>query len=124
MKTALKLVGGLILLVLMEPAFSQDHSVAYNDPTYSTHNYKQANKAALAQQQEHNSGVGVQAVSTKDIQLSDYKPQMHQSLTDGGITVNYKSMVKAADWNYKTQHANTGTQARHGKHKHQHHKLA
>ncbi|WP_338876833.1 hypothetical protein WBJ53_14365 [Spirosoma sp. SC4-14] len=124
MKTVLKLVGGLILLVLMKPAFAQDHPVAYIDPTYSTHNYKQMNKASVAQHLEHTSGVSVPATSAKEALWSDYKPQVRQGESDGGINIDYKASTDMASWNYKTQHVVHASHSMQPKHKHEHHHKA
>src|ERR1700712_2401666 len=105
MKNALLTLIGVGMLVSVKPAFSQDATTLRNDPTYSTHNYKHANKAQIAQRWETRSGLNVPVSSKKDVILADYKPQHRPQLSPGSVAVSYKSSNAVSGWNYKTQRA-------------------
>jgi hypothetical protein len=112
MKTVVTTLWGVFGLLLVAPAFSQNRAGLYNDLTYSTHNYKQANKAIEAQRVEATISTNVPAASSADRILADYKPQIHSNYASGSITVDYKSPGNTGDWNYKTQqsvHSQTTT---------------
>lgn len=104
MKTALLTLIGLLVLVSVKPVFSQHRAETYSDPTYSTHNYKQINKAQIAQRWDEKSMVNVPLASGKEVALADYKQQLHAQVAAGGIIIDYKSSDAVAGWNYKTQH--------------------
>ncbi|QIP14093.1 hypothetical protein G8759_16445 [Spirosoma aureum] len=105
MKTVGITLWGVFGLLWVSPAFSQNRAELYNDLTYSTRNYKQANKAIEAQRVEATIGANVPAASSTDRILADYKPQIHANYASGSITVDYKSEGNTGDWNYKTQHS-------------------
>ncbi|QHV94653.1 hypothetical protein [Spirosoma endbachense] len=112
MKTVGITLWGVFGLLLVAPAFSQNRAEVYNDPTYSTHNYKHPNKAIEAQRVEASIGTNVPAATSTDRILADYKPQIHSNYASGSITVDYKSPRNTGDWNYKTQqsvHSQTTT---------------
>lgn len=111
MKTILSLLTGLSLLGLTPQASAQDDRLLRNDPTYSTHNYKHANKAAIARQWEANPGVPVRQPTPMDADLANYKRQTPAQPPVGGITVNHTPSMDMASRNYKMQRPNLSTSA-------------
>jgi hypothetical protein len=101
MKSSLLLLAGFALLAAA--ASAQDDSKLRNDPTYSTQNYKHANKAAKARQWETGSGVTVQAPATTGNQVANYKQQRPNQPSVGGVSVEYTSNERLANRNYKQQ---------------------
>ena len=111
MKTATLILTALSLLALTEQACSQDKPDASQtklrkDPTYSTHNYKHANKAAAARRWEAGSGVAVQPPAPGNAGLANYKRQAPGQPPVGGITVGHTPSTDVADRNYKMQRPN------------------
>lgn len=106
MKPRLFLLAGLSLMALAEPASAQDERRLRNDPTYSTHNYKHANKAAAARRWSENKGVAVQQPAPAETVLADYKKQVPGQRPAGGITVDHTPLTDVADRNYKIQRVN------------------
>lgn len=106
MKTAIKFLAGLSLLAIAEQAPAQDEKKLRNDPTYSTANYKHANKAATARRWERKAEVAVQQPTATDTRLADYKKQVPNQEPAGGITVEHTPSTDVADRNYKIQRVN------------------
>ena len=99
-------------LALAEQACGQvDRGKLRHDPTYSTHNYKHANKAATARQWEANSGVAVQPPKPGETNLANYKRQVPNQAPVAGITVSHTPSTNVADRNYKMQRPNQATGA-------------
>lgn len=97
-------------LVLAEQACGQDErSKLRNDPTYSTHNYKHANKAAVARKWEANSGVVVKQPTSGETNLANYKRQVPNQAPVGGVTVGHTPSTDVADRNYKMQRPSQST---------------
>lgn len=111
MNTKLFLLAGLCLTALTEPASAQDERRLRNDPTYSTHNYKHANKAAAARRWADNKGVAVQQPAPAETRLADYKKQVPGQRPAGGITVDHTPSTDIADRNYKIQRVNSSANA-------------
>ncbi|GAB3759730.1 hypothetical protein [Spirosoma pomorum] len=106
MKTATMILTGLSLLAVAGGACAQDDRKMRNDPTYSTSNYKHANKAATARRWEKKTEVAVQQPTATDNRLADYKKQVPNQEPAGGITVDHTPMTDVADRNYKIQRPN------------------
>ena len=106
MKTNLFLLAGLCLMALVEPTSAQDERRLRNDPTYSTHNYKHANKAAAARRWADNKGVAVQQPAPAETRLADYKKQVPGQRPAGGVTLDHTPSTDLADRNYKIQRVN------------------
>lgn len=97
-------------LVLAEQACGQDdRNKLRNDPTYSTHNYKHANKAAAARKWEDNPGVVVKQPASGETNLANYKRQVPNQVPVGGITVGHTPSTDVADRNYKMQRPSQST---------------
>lgn len=114
MKTISTYLTALSLLILVGQASGQgDQRKLRNDPTYSTHNYKHANKAATARKWEANSGVVVEQPTAStgrpdQAGLANYKRQVPQAPV-GGITVGHTPSADVADRNYKIQRPSQST---------------
>ena len=109
MKSAIML--SLIGLGLISQGYAQgqqntDQQRFKNDPTYSTNNYKHANKAAATRRWEDKKGVVLQQPATNNGNLANYKRQNPNSQPVGSITVGHEFMVSEANRNYKTQQVN------------------
>ena len=106
MKTISLYLVLLSLLALTEQACGQDDQRKLrNDPTYSTHNYKHANKAATARKWEGNSGVVVKQPADQlgQSSVANYKRQVPNQTPVGGVTVGHTPSTDVADRNYKIQ---------------------
>lgn len=93
----------LFLLALAINTYGQDERKLRTDPTYSTHNYKHANKAAQARRWEDNKGVTVQEPTSTDMRVADYKKSVPNAQPAGGVTVDHTPAASLADRNYKMQ---------------------
>lgn len=100
----------LYWLALAEQACGQDNRTKLrNDPTYSTHNYKHANKAATARKWEANAGVAVvppiasESLRPGPTNQANYKRQVPNQAPVGGVTVWHIPSNDVADRNYKIQ---------------------
>ncbi|GAB3885084.1 hypothetical protein [Spirosoma agri] len=107
MKNAIALLTGLSLLAFSTSTYAQDDRKLRNDPTYSTHNYKHPNKAAVARRWEDKEGVSVQQPSPGDARLADYKKAVPNAEPAGGITADHTPSTNLADRNYKIQRVGT-----------------
>ena len=97
-------------LALADQACGQDdRRKLRNDPTYSTHNYKHANKAAAARKWEGNSGVAVEQPAPGQANLANYKRQAPNQVPVGGVTVSHTPSTDVADRNYKRQRPGQST---------------
>lgn len=97
-------------LALAEQACGQgDANKLRNDPTYSTHNYKHANKAATARKWETGSGVAVESPGTGGTNLANYKRQVPGQSPAGGVTVPHTPLTDVATRNYKMQRPTQST---------------
>lgn len=104
------LVGAGILATACQSS-AQDDRKLRNDPTYSTHNYKHANKAATARRWEDNAGVAVQQPQPGDANVANYKRQTPVQQPVGGVTVEHTPSTNVADRNYKMQRPNQTSNA-------------
>ncbi|GAB3643477.1 hypothetical protein [Spirosoma arcticum] len=95
------LVGWLVLAG--QACGQDDRNKSRNDPTYSTHNYKHANKAAAARKWQGNSGVVVKQPTSGETDLANYKRQVPNQAPVGGVTVGHTPSTDVADRNYKMQ---------------------
>lgn len=111
----MKVVASFLLALstlLVDQACGQNNGAGgklRNDPTYSTHNYKHANKAATAQQWELNRGVVVKAPVTGGAGVANYKHQAPNQAPAGGITIYHIPSTDIADRNYKIQRPSHST---------------
>ncbi|WP_461099306.1 hypothetical protein [Spirosoma luteolum] len=94
---------GVALLAFFGTAQAQRNESWRNDPTYSTGNYKHANKAAAARRAQAATGIAVQAPAAGSEALADYKKGRPNQAPAGGITVDHTPSVSLADRNYKIQ---------------------
>lgn len=101
MKASLLIIFFGVLFTL--PARAQEQTALRNDPTYSTHNYKHPNKAAMAQKWGAKKGVAVPVVGYTAGQLANYKQQRPSSVPVGGLSIPYTPSTSLADRNYKIQ---------------------
>jgi hypothetical protein len=89
----MKTIGQGILLGLLaligQGCGSGDKQRPRNDPGYSTHNYKQPNKADSARKWERKAGVLVKTPGMGDDKLSNYKRPSSTKVPRGGITVEH-----------------------------------
>ena len=112
MKTITMLLAGFSLLALSLPALAQGNIRdsgqgeairLQNDPTYSTRNYKQPNKALTARRWEGNSGVEVRPPYAPAHRVSSYKNQSANQIPAGGITVQHTPNEELSNRNYKVR---------------------
>lgn len=89
---------------------AQDTDKLRKDVTYSTHNYKHANKAATARQWEQKKSVSVTAPALNQNQVANYKQQVPNAAPAGGVSVNHTPQVTLAERNYKIQRGNSNPQ--------------
>ncbi len=101
MKSSIFTLMVLCLLALATNSMAQDKK--RNDHTYSTANYKHANKAATARQWEANKGVAVQQPQPGDANVANYKRQTPVQQPAGGVTVDHTPSTDVAERNYKMQ---------------------
>ncbi|QIP15166.1 hypothetical protein G8759_22345 [Spirosoma aureum] len=92
-------LSGLSLIT----ASAQDDNKVRNDHTYSTHNYKHANKAATARQWENKSGASVRAPGLGTAPLANYKHQVPGAVPTGGVVLPHTPETDVALRNYKIQ---------------------
>ncbi|GAB3944401.1 hypothetical protein GCM10028805_11870 [Spirosoma harenae] len=83
-------------------ASAQDDSKLRRDVTYSTHNYKHANKAATARQWDSKKGVTVNAPTLNQGPAISYKHQA-PSPAVGGVVATHTPEMDVAVRNYKIQ---------------------
>lgn len=109
MKSLTTLLIGLGLLACNAPTKAQDDQKLRKDHTYSTHNYKQPNKAATARRWEEKEGVTVQTPSLQDPRFANYKNQRPGTEPVGGVTVPHVMNEDLANRNYKMQKPSIST---------------
>jgi hypothetical protein len=108
MKTGIILlaVSGWLGLASCSMAQTNDKNKLRNDPTYSTQNYKHANKAATARRWESGAGVSVTPPAVTGNQVANYKSQRPNQAPVGGVTVGHTPDNNVANRNYKQQRPN------------------
>ncbi|GAB3335639.1 hypothetical protein GCM10027299_44830 [Larkinella ripae] len=74
-----------------------------NDGTYSTHNYKHPNKAAVAKQWANQKGAGVSAPGLDNRTVANYKQPVPSTPPADGYVVPHKPQENLAGRNYKMQ---------------------
>lgn len=84
-------------------ASAQDDRKQQNDHTYSTHNYKHANKAAAARQWENKSGIQIPAPGFSNGMVANYKHQLPTAVQPGRLVVPHTPEMDVAVRNYKIQ---------------------
>lgn len=81
--------------------FGQNAPRLRNDATYSTHNYKHANKASEARQWNPESSLTLRAGNSQQLGLGDYKRFANRDTTT--LTVAVPTVGVPASINYKTK---------------------
>ncbi|GAB3689786.1 hypothetical protein GCM10027592_06560 [Spirosoma flavus] len=84
-------------------ASAQDDTKLRRDVTYSTHNYKHANKAAAARQWSNKKGVTVNAPTLNQGPAVSYKHQAPGTAPVGGVVTTHTPERDVAVRNYKIQ---------------------
>ena len=102
MKRMLLIAAALVGVVAINTAMAQDEKLK-RDVTYSTHNYKHPNKAAVARKWENRTAVVVPAQGPQRMASADYKNQPVSAIQRGGIVVPVDPNSNFANWNYKMQ---------------------
>ena len=82
---------------------AQDERKLRNDHTYSTHNYKHPNKAAMARQWEAKQGIGVNTPGVNRGPVASYKHPVPGAVPVGGIVVTHIPQPDVVRRNYKDQ---------------------
>ncbi|MBC3784099.1 hypothetical protein [Spirosoma utsteinense] len=98
MKTTLLIITGL--LVSTVAATAQIDNNNRNDHTYSTHNYKHANKAAEASRWEQKTGTLVVAPVSQGT-VANYKQPQPATTPTGGVSLPASPPASVASRNYK-----------------------
>ncbi|WP_460950820.1 hypothetical protein [Spirosoma daeguense] len=84
-------------------ATAQDDTKLRRDVTYSTHNYKQPNKAATARNWADQKGVAVNAPTLNQGPAISYKHQAPGTTPVGGVVTPHTPETDVAARNYKIQ---------------------
>nr|WP_293842046.1 hypothetical protein [uncultured Arsenicibacter sp.] len=108
MKTYINIIA--LIGLTAGTVFAQDSDKLKKDVTYSTHNYKHANKAATARQWEQKKSVTVTAPALNQNQVANYKQPVPGAAPVGGVSVNHTPQVTLAERNYKIQRGNSNPQ--------------
>lgn len=90
--------------------FAQDNNKLRKDVTYSVHNYKHGNKAAVARTWSDQKAVSVPAPGTVAGPIANYKHPMPGTQPSAGVTVEHTPEMDVAVRNYKMQGASTSAQ--------------
>lgn len=106
--TGLRLIALWWLTLVGQACGRDDGNKLRNDPTYSTRNYKHANKADSARKWENKKGVAVKPPKPDESTVANYKRQVPQAPV-GGVTVDYTPSTNVADRNYKIQRPGQST---------------
>jgi hypothetical protein len=104
MKTYLFIVAFSSLLFWT--ASAQDDRKLRNDHTYSTHNYKHANKAIKAGSWKGQVGVVVRAPGFTQGPIANYKHSVPGNIPAGSVTLPHTPDRDVAVRNYKSQQVN------------------
>ncbi|MGM9506974.1 hypothetical protein ACS5NO_04590 [Larkinella sp. GY13] len=91
-------------------AAAQDDTKRRKDVTYSTHNYKHPNKAAVAQKWANQKGEGISAPAVNNRAVANYKQPRLNTEPVNGILVPHTAEENLANRNYKIQHFNVAGQ--------------
>ncbi|WP_077919051.1 hypothetical protein [Spirosoma sp. 209] len=105
MKTTLLIVTGLVLTTAAAMAQS---SSSRHDHTYSTHNYKHANKSAEARRWEQKAGTPVLLPAAQGA-VANYKQPVPGTTPSGSLMVTANEPASLASRNYKTGHGSFTT---------------
>jgi hypothetical protein len=100
MKTTLLIMTALVLSTVAATAQTSKNR---NDHTYSTHNYKHANKAAEASRWEEKAGTFVVAPVSQGT-VANYKQQQPAATPTGGVSLPAGPPASLASRNYKAGH--------------------
>lgn len=84
-------------------ASAQDNQKIRKDHTYSTHNYKHPNKAAVARQWDNKPAVVVRASGANLNTVANYKHPVPGAVPVGGVVVPHTPETDVALRNYKIQ---------------------
>lgn len=90
-------------------ASAQDEAKRRNDGTYSTHNYKHPNKAAVAQKSARQQGVEVTTSGFEKRAVASYKQPVPRTEPVDGLVVPHTPQENLANRNYKIQRTNLTT---------------
>ena len=104
MKLLIASLIGFGLLATTLPATAQNDDRLRKDHTYSTHNYKHPNKAAVAQRLDAKEGVLVETPSRlarQDNRPVSYKNQLPGRPAVGGVSVLHTTNEALTNRNYK-----------------------
>lgn len=82
---------------------AQDDAKVRRDVTYSSHNYKQPNKVAVARQWETKKGVLVNTPTPSKGPAVSYKNQVPGRKPVGGVVMTHTPVLDVAVRNYKIQ---------------------
>ncbi|WP_420148235.1 hypothetical protein [Spirosoma sp.] len=107
MKTSILILSLISLSALV--ANAQDDRKLRNDLTYSTHNYKHPNKAAVAQRWKADKSLEVTPPAAAVNQLANYKHQMPGLAPVGGVVLPHTPQTDVAARNYKIQRVSHAT---------------
>ncbi len=105
MKTHLTILTALLLTSGL--ALAQNNNARY-DATYSTGNYKHANKAAQARQWEQKSGASVVSPNAQGV-VANYKQPKLGVAPAGGVEAPLYGPASIASRNYKASHPSTAS---------------
>ena len=87
-------------------ALAQDDTKRRNDVTYSTHNYKHPNKAAVARKWANEKGTQISATGFDQKLVTNYKQPVLRTEGVEGLVVPHTAQENLADRNYKMQRVN------------------
>ncbi|GAB3249882.1 hypothetical protein GCM10027347_07280 [Larkinella harenae] len=88
---------------------AQDVAKNRNDGTYSTHNYKHPNKAAVARKWASQKGTEINAPGLDNRAVANYKQPVPNAEPVDGFVVPHNAQENLANRNYKFQRPNAST---------------
>ncbi len=101
MKTLIHLLATAAFSTLSLPTDAQNDPNWRNDPTYSTHNYKHANKVAAVKRRALEPGVTVNFPKPGATRFANYKMPLLEQAPAGGVVLPHTPGADLAERNYK-----------------------
>lgn len=101
MKTLITLLIATTAATLSSCVYAQNEPIWRNDPTYSTHNYKHANKVAAVKRRALEPGVVVSFPQPGANRVANYKMPQPGQMPAGGVVLPHTPSSDLANRNYK-----------------------
>lgn len=101
MKPFIQLLTIAAFATLSLSAHAQTEPTWRNDPTYSVHNYKHANKAAAVKRRAPEPGIPVNLPKPGAAHFANYKMSVTNQVPVGGVVLPHTPGTNLAERNYK-----------------------